>query len=121
MHERVLSGNQTGSEGNCSILSVTSSVQLRVNLMLSQIVAVLPNPVQTPDRDEAMRQGMSLLMMLSLLGVLVVSMLAILMVMRSSRRKRSKHPQGPTDLSVDAWAEAGKRMDSGITEFDEEL
>ncbi len=110
-----------GSEGNCSILWVSLSVQLGVNLTLIQFVAVLPSPVQNPGRDEAMRQGMSLLMMLSLLGVLVVSMLAVLMAMRSARRKRSKNAASPTDTSVDAWAEAGKRLDGGITEFDEEL
>ena len=68
-----------------------------------------------------MREGMSLLMMVSLLGVLVVMLLALWMVMRGVRRKRSKKPSEPTDVSLDVWVEAGKRMDSGITEFDEDL
>ncbi len=107
-----------GSEGNCSILRCDSSVQLGVNLTLLDIATVLPT---TQSRDEAMRQGMSLLMMLSLLGVLVVSMLAVLMVMRSTRRKRTKRAVVPTDMSVDAWTEASKRLDDSITEFDEEV
>ncbi len=107
-----------GSEGNCSILERDSSVQLGVNLTHLNIAATIPT---SPSRDEAMRQGMSLLMMLSLLGVLVVSMLAVLMVMRSTRRKRTKRAVVPTDVSVDAWSEASKRLDDGITEFDEEL
>ena len=68
-----------------------------------------------------MQEGMSLLMMVSLLGVLVVTLLALWMGMRGIRRKRSKNPAQPTDVSVDAWIEAGKRMDDGITEFDEEI
>lgn len=88
-------------------------------------MALLQLAQTTPDRvipqEEAMREGMSLLMMLSLLGVLVVTLLAVLVVMRSVRRKKSKHQAEPTDVSLDVWVEAGKRLDSGITEFDEDL
>jgi len=68
-----------------------------------------------------MREGMSLFMMVSLLGVLVVTLLAVLMTLRARRRKKSRKPAVPTDMSVDPWVEAGKRMDEGITEFDEEM
>ncbi len=65
-----------------------------------------------------------MLLMLSLLGVVVVSMLALLAVQRACKRTRAVRvgtPTGPTDMSVDAWTESGKRMDDSITEFDEEL
>lgn len=68
-----------------------------------------------------MREGMSLLMMVSLIGVAVVTILALWMVMRGLRRAKARGESVPTDMSVDAWVEAGKRMDGGITEFDEEL
>ena len=68
-----------------------------------------------------MRQGMSMLMMLTLLGVLVVTLLAMLVVMRAVRRKKVRRQVQPTDVSVDPWVEAGKRLDDSITEFDEEL
>lgn len=71
--------------------------------------------------EDAMREGISLLIMVSLLGVLVVTLLSMWMVMRSSRRKRSRPEAVATDISIDAWAEAGRRLDSGITEFDEDL
>lgn len=62
-----------------------------------------------------------MLMMVSLLGVLIVTLLALWMGMRGIRRKRSKKSAEPTDVSLDAWLEAGKRIDDGITEFDEDL
>jgi len=91
------------------------SVVCAVNLPLLQLGQAYPA------RDDAMREGMSLLMMVSLLGVLAVTLLALLMVMRGVRRKKTKRQAEPTDVSVDVWIEAGKRLDSGITEFDEDL
>jgi len=91
------------------------SVLLAVNLPLIQLAQT------TPSREDAMREGMSLLMMVSLIGVVVVTILALWMVMRGLRRKKARGEAVPTDMSVDPWVEAGKRMDDGITEFDDEL
>lgn len=95
------------------------SVVWSVNLPLIQLAQT--DPDLTNLQEEAMREGMSLLMMLSLLGVLVVTLLALLVALRGVRRKRSKKAAQPTDVSLDAWVEAGKRMDDGITEFDEDV
>jgi len=95
------------------------SVVWCVNIALFQLAQTTPD--QEILREEAMREGMSLLMMLSLLGVLVVTLVALLMVTRAVRRNRSKRAADPTDVSLDVWVEAGKRLDSGITEFDEDL
>ncbi|MFK7758672.1 MAG: hypothetical protein AB8C13_01855 [Phycisphaerales bacterium] len=75
----------------------------------------------TPDRDASMKEGMSLLMMFSILAILAVMMLAIVVVQRSNRRLKSKQDHTPTDLTVDPWVESGRRIDSSITEFDEDL
>ena len=90
-----------------------------MNIPLLQLAQT--DPARTVLKEDAMREGMSLLMMLSLLGVLIVTLVALLIVMRAVRRKRSKRAADPTDVSVDVWVEAGKRLDSGITEFDEDL
>ena len=95
------------------------SVVWCVNIPLLQLAQT--DPARALLQEDAMREGMSLLMMLSLLGVLIVTLVALLMVMRAVRRKRSKRAADPTDVSVDVWVEAGKRLDSGITEFDEDL
>jgi len=104
---------------NCSIRGGGLSVVWSVNLALFQLAQA--DPTRTNLQEEAMREGMSLLMMLSLLGVLIVTLLALLVVMRGVRRKRSKRAADPTDVSLDVWMEAGKRMDDGITEFDEDV
>jgi len=111
------------TEVNCSIRRGSLSVEWFVNMALFQLAQTTPDlgPDRTILQEEAMREGMSLLMMLSLLGVLIVTLLALLMVMRAIRRNRTKAAAEPTDVSLDVWVEAGKRLDSGITEFDEDL
>lgn len=116
-----------GTERNCSIRSPGLSVQSPVILAVLQpsqpqtttsISPADPDPVV---REEAMREGMSLLMMLSLLAVALVTIMATHCGMRNARRKRAKLLNSPTDLSIDPWIEAGKRMDESTTEFDEEV
>ena len=90
-----------------------------MNLVATQLAQSGPNP--RPTREHAMKEGFSLLIMVSLLGVLVVTMLSMWMVLRSSRRKRARPEPVPTDISVDAWAESARRMDETPSEFDEDL
>lgn len=113
-----------GTERNCSIRPPDLSVLLGVILAVLQ--SSQPVVSSTPQRDpvireEAMREGMSLLMMLSLLTVALVTLLAIQCCMRNARRNRAKLQTSPTDLSIDPWIEAGKRFDESATEFDEEV
>lgn len=68
-----------------------------------------------------MREGMSILMMLSILTIALVTIMATHCGMRNARRKRSKLQNSPTDLTLDPWIEAGRRMDDTTTEFDEEV
>ncbi len=95
--------------GNCSIRGGGLSVVWCVNLLLVQLAQV--DPTRDALRDQTMREGMSLLMMVSLLGVLVVTLLAVLITLRAKRRKKSRKPATPTDMSIDPWVEAGKRID----------
>lgn len=90
-----------------------------MNLTASQLALSAPTPHRT--REDAMKEGFSLLILVSLLGVLVITMLTMWMVMRSSRRKRSRTEPVATDISVDAWTEAARRMDEAPSEFDEDL
>ena len=94
-----------------------------VLLELAETAAQTAGMASLPDGTvpEAMRESMALLTMFALLGVIGVCMVAMLIVQRSNRRKRARQENTPTDMSVDPWIEAGRRMDDGITEFDEQL
>lgn len=112
----------TGSERNSSIRRGCLSVQWGVKFVLLEL-AQTANTGSLPDGTvpDAMREGMALLTMFTLLGVIGVCMVAMLIVQRSNRRKRARQDSAPTDMSVDPWVEAGRRMDDSITEFDEQL
>lgn len=113
-----------GTERNCSIRPPDLSVLLGVILAVVQPTqpAVPASTASDPViREDAMREGMSILMMLSLLTVALVTLMATHCGMRNARRKRAKLQSSPTDLSVDPWIEAGKRLDESATEFDEEV
>lgn len=113
-----------GTERNCSIrppdLSVLLGVILAV-LQTSQPADTLSLHPADPDpaiREEAMREGMSLLMMLSLLTVALMTLMATHCGMRKARRNRTKLQNTPTDLSLDPWIEAGKRIDDPTPNLD---
>lgn len=111
-----------GSERNCSIRQTGLSVQSRVILAVLQTSQPSAHEQIAPDpilREDAMREGMSLLLMLSLLTVVLVTIMAVHCGMRNARRKRSKLQSAPTDTTLDPWIEAGKRMDDAPSEFDE--
>lgn len=73
---------------------------------------------QSAPIDEAVRQGWSLLTMLSILGIILVATLLLVVVLRRTRRAREiESRRSPIDPR-DPWTESAKRLDDPIIDYD---
>ncbi len=68
--------------------------------------------------EDAYRRGFSLILMLSILGIVLVICLALIVVIRRAQRRSAALPKQGSTEHIDAWAEAGRRMDDSITQID---
>ena len=76
--------------------------------------------VRSPAREQAAREGWSLLAMLSILGVLLIFSLILFIVLRRTRKARVIESRAPPTDPRDPWTESAKRMSDSIVEYDEE-
>ena len=77
-------------------------------------------PLPTPDRDTAMRKGMSMLLLVSLLTLIVMLSLTMIIVQRRLRRRRAiKTKSAPPHPEVDPWTESARRLDDSLTTIDD--
>ncbi len=79
-------------------------------------ILLLLQPDDARDR-EMYRQWSALMLVLILLCVIVVTGLAFIVTRRRARRRQESLPKKKDAPIVDAWSEAGRRMDDSITEF----
>lgn len=80
--------------------------------MIPLLAAIQPPP---PD---PVRQGWSLLAMLTLLGVIVVGSLLLIIVLRRTRRARTIESRRPPVDPRDPWTESARRMSDSVLDFD---
>ncbi len=77
-------------------------------------------PATTPDRDLAMRKGMSMLLLVTILTLIVMLSLTMIVLQRRSRRRRSiKTRSAPPHPEVDPWTESARRLDDSLTTIDD--
>lgn len=69
---------------------------------------------------ELYRQWSALMLVLILLGVIVLTGLGYLIAQRRARRRKDALPKPKDAPYVDAWAEAGRRLDDSFVEFNDD-
>jgi len=77
---------------------------------------------QSPSGDERemYRQWSALMLIMILLIVIALTGLAFLVTRRRARRRRDALPKRKNAPIVDAWAEAGRRLDDSFVEFNDD-
>lgn len=78
--------------------------------------------VQSPPGGERefYRQWSALMLVLILLTVIALTGLAFLVTRRRARRRRDTLPKPKNAPKIDAWAEAGRRLDESLVEFNDD-
>lgn len=90
--------------------------------MIAQPLVMLQDtaPPPLPDRDLAMRKGMSMLLLVSILTLILLLSLTVIVIQRRSRRRRSiKTRSAPPHPEVDPWTESARRLDDSLTTIDD--
>lgn len=90
---------------------MTTSLLFSVSMLLAQTST-------NPTHQEDYRRWSSLLLLLAILSTLIVTTHLLIVVLRRSRRYRESLTKPKDTKHVDAWAEAGRRFDTSITEID---
>lgn len=72
------------------------------------------------DERELYRQWSALMLVLILLTVIALTGLAFLVTRRRARRRRDALPKPKNAPILDAWAEAGRRLDNSFVEFNDD-
>ena len=73
-----------------------------------------PPPTDPNAREAAMRQGMSMLLLVSIIGVSIVTLLLVSVQRRKRhRRKTERHMPTGNHPELDPWTESSRRMDDG--------
>lgn len=67
---------------------------------------------------EAYRRASSLTMMFAILSILLIMILAFVVITRRSKRRKDAQPKPVSTEHIDAWAEAGRRLDDSFIELD---
>ena len=91
--------------------SIVSAVGSHASFSLAQTASDSIPP-------EAYRRASSLTMMFAILGILFIMSLALIVIIRRNRRRKESMPKPDSTEHVDAWAEAGRRIDDSIVEID---
>lgn len=94
-----------------------------ISTLITSIASIDPLLLAQTSTDsippEAYRRASSLTMMFAILCIILIVILALIVMIRRRRRRVESLPKQdqPTE-HVDAWAEAGRRLDDSIVEID---
>lgn len=103
---------------NSSIPRANLPVQWGMNpAHLSRLFSLLQQSPSGGER-EMYRQWSALMLILILLGVIILTGLAFLVTRRRARRRNDALPKPKNAPNIDAWAEAGRRLDDSFISFD---
>jgi len=85
-------------------------------VFLTGATLLLQQSQDASDR-EVYRQWSAMMLILILLGVIALTGLGFIVAQRRARRRKSELPKPKDAPKIDAWAEAGRRIDTSIVEF----
>ena len=91
--------------------------------MIPALLSTLqPLMQQSPETGERAfyQQWSSLMLVLILLCIIVITAVAFLIAQRRARRRKSELPKPKDGPTIDAWEEAGRRIDDSIVEINDD-
>ncbi|CAN0589807.1 unnamed protein product, partial [Laminaria digitata] len=87
--------------------------------LMSTLLTLAQQPTAQGERELA-RQWSALMLVLILLTIIALTGLGFLLAQRRARRRKDALPKPKNAPDINAWEEAGRRLDDSFVVFDDE-